>query len=329
MIADVEAELRAAWSRRGEPAPRHVHCLKFGVADYANPGTAFVFFVFRDQSAHPSAVAKVARDAVGDPAVRREVESVRTERAQVGAALAALIPEPLADGEMNGRAFGAWTALGGTLDLHHVAGARGARGAETRIAAALAFLRDVQRATPAAPVSALEWIGSWDSVRAELAAAGSTAEVLETLAAVAATVWHTAWPAALAHGDFFPGNILFDAGRVSGVVDWATVLPRAPIWLDPLGYELSFALHALLVGRGAETYERRATAGLRPFAAYGAGLAAAGVDVGWGSAARLLTVVAGAVREMRAGVARRGVAALWLRLLELEARDCAAGRRPE
>lgn len=321
MIERIETELRAAWSRRGEPAPRRVHCLKFGAANYANPGTALVFFAFRDAAAQPAAVVKVARDAAGDSAVEREVESVQSLRARVGAVLARLIPEPLADGAVNGRAFGAWTALGGTADLHHVDGPRGARRSESRIAAALGFLRDLQRATPAAPVRAAECIGPWDAVRAELAAAGSTPAGLEKLAAVAAAAWETPWPAALAHGDFFPGNILFDARQVTGVVDWATVVLRAPVWLDSLGYELSFALHALSRGRGAETAERRATAALGPFTASGTELAAAGVDAGWGSAARVLAVAAGAVRETRGGAARRGVAELWLRLLELEARD--------
>lgn len=36
------------------------------------------------------------------------------------------------------------------------------------------------------------------------------------------------------HGDFHPGNLLFDEGRLSGVVDWSHA------WIGPRNFDLSY-----------------------------------------------------------------------------------------
>jgi hypothetical protein len=110
--------------------------------------------------------------------------------------------------------------------------------------------------------------------------------------------------------------VLFSRSRVTGVVDWSAASARVPIFVDPLGYEISFSLQALAAGERDVARTARVVHDLAPFAAARAALRREGVDASWGGVVRLTTVLAGFLREARSK--RAGTADLWRRLLELE-----------
>ncbi|MGQ0434568.1 MAG: phosphotransferase family protein [Microthrixaceae bacterium] len=52
------------------------------------------------------------------------------------------------------------------------------------------------------------------------------------------------------HGDFHPGNLLFDEGRLSGVVDWSHA------WIGPRDFDLSYCRTEVALVAGVEVAER-------------------------------------------------------------------------
>jgi hypothetical protein len=71
-------------------------------------------------------------------------------------------------------------------------------------------------------------------------------------------------PRGWAHGDFWPGNLLVDAGRFVGVIDWCTAGPGRPAGLDLLNFHLS--LHRR---RGGERWGPAVVGELLPWARAG------------------------------------------------------------
>lgn len=103
--------------------------------------------------------------------------------------------------------------------------------------------------------------------------------------------WDTQWPTGFAHGDYFPGNLLFRRRVLSGVVDWAMACERQPVFLDVLTYEFSFFVQAARRGQTVNRSTLEAVHGLPPFAALRQRLIPLGISVSLGSAARLGTLL--------------------------------------
>jgi aminoglycoside phosphotransferase (APT) family kinase protein len=312
MIAALAAEIAAAC---GNGARMPLRFVKLGAQDYPDPRTALVFVVFEARGATPVAVAKVARSESGDAGIEAETQVTTKVRAALPPDLASGVAELLAAGRLNGRAFAAWRALPGQTDLHHINGARGGRRAEQRVRRALAWIERAADATAASPTTASSWLGPLERVVAELVAAGCDGGRANEVGERVAPVWRMPLAAGIAHNDFFPGNVLFAPGRI-GVLDWGGAEARAPRFVDPLAYELSFALHALATRGGVSEAERRAVHELEPFRQSRRELATHGLDASWGSPIRMAAIAAGVVRERRA--ARSAACALWLRLLHEE-----------
>jgi Ser/Thr protein kinase RdoA (MazF antagonist) len=126
------------------------------------------------------------------------------------------------------------------------------------------------------------------------------------------------WPAGIAHGDYFAGNVLFDGSRIGGIVDWSLFEAVAPQFLDPLTYELSFGLHAVQHGPPPSGAELRAVHALPAFAAARERAAERGMDWGLASAARLAVLVWSALRDGESASERAAIGRSWVTLLAAE-----------
>jgi len=317
MIQALEQSLRERWDLVApRAAPRTLHFLKFGWEESPHLASPLVFLVFADRDTRPVAVAKAARAPAADAAVDRESEHLLLAHRTLPRELAAIVPRPLAHGQVNGRSFLLATGLAGELELHHTWGARRAGRSGPRIAAALRWARDAAAAAPAAEIGLCEWLGAPDpeSILARFEPRWSAADLLRLEPRLRAACG-ARWPAGWAHGDFFPGNLLFTGDALTGVVDWAHAFQRAPCFTDPMLYELTFVLDALQHGSRHAGQESAAVQALPPFAAARHDLEARGIDIG---PARLAVLVAGATRDTGAWAMRAGFAARCEALLRLE-----------
>ena len=320
MIESLERVFRATLPPRGLTSPAAVHICKLAHEPYPDPATALVFLLFEDDSPHPSAVAKVARSAAADAAVHAECRGIEVARSSLSGACRSVVPENLAAGVLNGRAYAMWTARPGRGEWHHTFTLGDARRAAPRLRAALDWAAQAAQATAGTAIAACEWLGAWDGVQTALATAGVTPALLAALHRRVAPAWDRPWPAALLHGDFFPGNVLFEGNRVTGVVDWGGAVARGPAFVDRLTYELAFALHLLGTGRRVRAEDLQAIAALPPFRRERTATTAAGViATAPGSVPRLVAVVGGILRELQGGPARRKAAAAWIELAAVEA----------
>ena len=321
MIQALEQNLRAHWNELAPRAasPRALHFMKFGWEDSPHLASPLVFLVFADRDTQPVAVAKAARAATADAAVDREHEHLMLAHRILPPALAAVVPRPVAHGRVNGRSFLLASGLPGELELHHTWGAERARSCGGRIAAALGWARHAGAATPAAEVGLCEWLGvpSPESILARFTPRWSAANLLRLEPRLRAAC-AVRWRAGLAHGDFFPGNLLFSGDALTGVVDWTHAFQCAPLFTDPVLYELSFALDVLQRDPHRVGLEIAAVQALPPFAAARRDLEAQGIDLRPGSDARMAVLVAGAVRDEGAWGMRAGFAARCEQLLQLE-----------
>jgi Ser/Thr protein kinase RdoA (MazF antagonist) len=213
-----------------------------------------------------------------------------------------------------------WSAQPGQAEWHHTFAAADARRAGNRIRAALEWAARMAAATADGVITAREWLGAWPLVRAQLLASGLDRAAAAHFDHRLPAVWDTPWPAALVHGDFFAGNLLFQRDRVSGVLDWGGAEARGPAFVDALSYELAFALHGLGAQGRMNAGALRAFADLPPFRQERRSQSAAGgIPTQPGAAARLVAVAGRMLREVQAGPARRAAAQAWMRLATLEA----------
>jgi Phosphotransferase enzyme family len=314
VIAAIESALRDAWRQEGRVVPRTLHVLKLGRSEPYASGP-FVLALFGDKSARPLAIAKVARIRGGQE-VQREWKGVELAQALLPRELRAQVPQPLALGTVNGLDFGLWGAVPGVKELHQTFPLGRVRRASSRIKAALEWNGLMVSATVNGAVSAATWLGSWDDLARELSAAACEPGLIESVRARLEPIWEQTWPAALAHNDFFAGNLLFSRSRVTGVVDWGAASARAPVFVDRLGYELSFSLQAIPAGDENVVRTAHQVHTLPAFTAARAALHREGVDASWGGEARLVAALAGLVREVRSN--RAGMVDSWKRWLRFE-----------
>jgi hypothetical protein len=321
MIEALSQALRESWNAvaPGRPSPRRVHVLKWGGSDYPHPGAALLLFLFADRDSRPVAVAKVARASNGDAAIVREAEQLALAHRTLAADLQAALPRILRAGAINGRAFLLCSASPGEVEMHHTWGAKRARKCSSRLAAALGWCTRLAASSASGSVAADAWLGAGpEELLRQCTALGLPEGLRRELAARLPGLLGRRWPAGFAHGDFFPGNVLFGRRGVAGVVDWALAEPQAPVFFDPLTYELSFALHRAHARIALDVGEHRQTAALPPFAAIRQHFAAAGLDLEVGSDARLATILKSLHRDAAWGAERQRSAEAWLRVLELE-----------
>ena len=322
MIATLREAARDCWTSLapGRPAPRRIHCMKLGWLPYPAPESALVVLLFADGDDSPFAVAKTARVAAGDALVRAEIAALATMQRRLSGPLARHCPLGVASGTCNERTWLLMTALPGQVEMHHMWRIPPHPDTFPRLQAALDFAAELRRQHAPGPMRTQEFLArsSPTQVVRDIAATWHTHEQAALLDVLEKN-WERAWPAGPAHGDFFPGNVLFDETGVSGVVDWSFGSEQQPYFVDVLQYELSFLLHATLVRHLPELAVRRQLQQAEPFAHAQARLAADGVEqCGPGGAARSIFMVAGALRRTGIWAARAQTADVYAELLRTE-----------
>lgn len=328
MIHALAEHLRAPGARLpGLTAEVPLHFLKLGLEEYPGESTPLLLLAFAARARHPVAVAKIARAASGDALLGREAAMLSRARQLLPAELASRVPRLLQHGELNGRSFVLMAALPGEVEMHHTWGARRAHMCHGRMHAALQWALDAASAAPAPAIDTAAWLGpeAIDAMWNDARVLGCDASMRHRLEERLGATWSTPWPAGLAHGDYFPGNLLFHRRALTGVVDWALAVERAPIFYDVLTYEFSFAIDAARRGAVPPAREWRAVHALAPIAAARRRLAALGVSVVPGGAARLATLLA--LHRSARQCGRQRMCEVFVRLLaaELEISPGAAG----
>jgi len=217
------------------------------------------------------------------------------------------------------------SALQGEVEMHHTWGQQARRSA-SRIDAALEWIDRVGTATQDGVCTASQWIGgAVGDIEGPLSKLDLDAATIETVSRRLAESGTTQWTCGMAHGDFFPGNILFgrapagDPGRIGiAVLDWALAEFKAPGFFDPLIYELSFSTHSLYRGASLDVESLRQAHALPPFERVRRKWSERGVEIGLGSLARLATLVHVTLRDFHAESGRDRVTRCWAKLLQIE-----------
>lgn len=329
MIETIQQQVQAHWPQLGgkRPAPGRVQVLKLGWEAYPAPEAAIVLLAFADQDDTPCAVFKLARVVAGDALVRCESVALRQLEPLLPPRLLRLCPRLIAEGSQNGRAWLMLTPLVGRVEMHHTWGLPPRRALRSRMSTALAFARELRAVREAEPLGTAAYLErrTPDLVVQEITSRGwNRAESVE-LAATIERLWTQLWPAALAHGDLFPGNLLYRGDRLSGVVDWSFASERAPVFVDVLNYEFSFLLHATLAGVLPSLEARQRLQETAPLAQAHEELAVAGVDARCGSDARWLFLIAGSLRRTGRWASRVRTAGAFEALLRSELNALRAG----
>ena len=328
MIPQLEQWIADAWTSLApqQRQPRQLHIAKFSLQDYPSPSAAMLFMAFADHGSELVAVAKVARIPEGDATVLHEAQMLEQVRTRLPAEFLDLLPRPVRVGRLNERAALLMNALAGKVEMHHTWDVHMASRSKPQIDAALEWIDRMAMATSEGTCCAGEWLGGTpqEAVQA-LANLGCSSTALHLIEPRLEELWLTSWPSGLAHGDYFPGNILFGRGEAGrsrwcdvAVVDWMLAELRAPAFFDPLLYELSFLAQALYVGGSLDSEAVRAVHGMPPFADLRRRWLQRGIDIGICSPARLATLVHATLRDASIDQARTVIARSWMKLLEIE-----------
>jgi hypothetical protein len=236
----------------------------------------------------------------------------------------AVVPKLLHRGRLNGRAAVLMTALPGEVELHNTWSCQRARSRGEPILSALAWALKLAQVTRAEPLRLCEWIGEAEVELVLDAAKAWEPHRRQALGQQIREAWETQWPAGLAHGDYFPGNLLFRRRVLSGVVDWAMASERLPPFFDVLTYELSFFVQRARQGETPSLAALAEVHDLPPFAALRRRLNPLGLAVGLGSPARLATLLW--LRKSAVDCQRPRMADAFLRLLAAETNAVIAAR---
>jgi hypothetical protein len=161
---------------------------------------------------------EIIRIAVGSARALLDAEQQSLERLRVPAPLRPLVPEVVGSGRVGVAAWLAERRLPGSP-------------AESAPPEAVDFLVDLFSAAAGADVPALE------DARTLGVHAPAEAEALQAVAGRVDRLL-SGLPRGFAHGDFWSGNLLVEAGRLSGVIDWDAAGPGRPPLIDLLHLRL-------------------------------------------------------------------------------------------
>ena len=194
----------------------------------------------------PALVVKMPTTDAAGMAVRSETRALRWLAARSLGTLATTVARPVGPVWHDGRKGLVSTALPGTLmsvgyhGWHHTARRRHVR---HDFAAAGAWLAELQTRT-SGPRQRVTLVSD-AAVRIGRRFADHPARVAaqRTLAGPARRLGDHLTPRAVVHGDFWFGNILTDAHRVVGVVDWESFAPAGEPLRDVARFAVSYALY--------------------------------------------------------------------------------------
>ena len=246
MIEALTRQLNRCWTGTQPPRPALRGALVAGIDRSPEAKVTIILF---DGGGAPAAVAKVARDAAGEAALRAEHAALRgVLGAGQGGALAC-IPEPLALERIAGRLVLAQTAMPGVpmTARYYTPGHTADRAAVAAdFAAARGWLCGFQHATRSGETTldrggVARWVQPvLDRFRAEFDPNAEEAALFELVLERARELDGLRLPLVGVHGDFWMGNLLVAGGDVAGVIDWElgcrAGLPFRDLYKFPTSY---------------------------------------------------------------------------------------------
>lgn len=329
MIPELEDEIRQRWAHLGMPGacPHRLSTMKLSTSDYPDPINAMLFLVFPDKEAQPCAVAKMARVLAGNASIEMEGRHLQQTLETLPADLGTVVPRVMQTGSFNQRSYVLMSTLPGRTELHHTWNTRRAAKTSARINAALLWALRMARASLGPSVGIQEWLRSDNAEQLvdRLPADSLEKKSRDLLVEALRNAWHTRWPSGWTHGDYFPGNVLFEGNAISGVVDWSLASAQRPFFFDILTYELSFTFQDIFGGNRPDANRYLQVAQLAPFRELRRILQNEfAVESGLGSVARMVTLLDWTQRALDDNATHHKVADAALRLLSLELQQSAA-----
>ena len=202
--------------------------------------------VFGGAADRPQLAVKMPTTDRAAASVEREARTlVALRRLRLGG-IDRTLPRFVQTIEQHGRAASVTTALPGVPmstryhDWHHTANALRVR---RDFALAAEWLADVQGAS-AGDLQPVQVAGTWAALILQRWPADVHRDwICERLHALQGVLGCLKTPQTVVHGDFWCGNILVDAGRVSGVVDWECGEVSGEPLRDLARFPLAYALY--------------------------------------------------------------------------------------
>ncbi|MFI5065874.1 MAG: aminoglycoside phosphotransferase family protein [Streptosporangiales bacterium] len=197
----------------------------------------------------PGLVAKLARRPETEPVLVAEHRALQALWSARPPSITAELPRPLALERVAGRLVLLSTAVPGTpLSRHYYSPGhvRHPERVDRDLAVAGSWLARLQKETCSGTVTLgpdafEEWIRpTFRRYQAEVGWSVWESDLLDHLSDQCARLGGTRVPLVAVHGDYAPGNILLDRGRISGVVDWelgrGAGLPFSDVFKFPASY---------------------------------------------------------------------------------------------
>ena len=213
-----------------------------------DPNAKVTVLLFPPGAARPAYVAKVPTTEGAARSVERETAQLAELGARPLGPVATTIPQVVATAEHLGRPVLVMTAMPGQSMLAAYHSWRHTARRETvtaDFAAAGDWLAGLQRATAGTEQASLARMldGAEESIGRRFGGQPGTEADLAELAALAGRLDAHRTPQSVVHGDFWPGNLMVDRGRVLGVIDWEAARPAGSPAGDLAHFATTYSLY--------------------------------------------------------------------------------------
>jgi hypothetical protein len=241
--------LRARWSDLRPGRPPVASAIVAGVD---RSPAAKVTLVFFDTAGGLAAVAKVARTAASEAALKREFQMLTSLWKLSVPSVSERVPEPLLLDRVDGRLALVQAPMPGRPMTagYYTPGHVTDHGLVARdFGLAAGWLRDFQHQTAGGSgvfdEGLLEgWVGGViNSYRDEVGWDGVEERLFAQVLTSAKELLGVRLPVVAVHGDFWMGNLLVDSSGLCGVIDWERGRATGPATLDVYKFPTSYGLY--------------------------------------------------------------------------------------
>jgi aminoglycoside phosphotransferase (APT) family kinase protein len=212
-----------------------------------DPNAKVSILLFPPGAARPAYVAKVPTTDAAARSVEREAEQLAEVASRLLGPVSATIPKVVATVEHLGRPVLVMTAMPGQSMLaayHSWRHTARAKTVAADFAAAGHWLAGLQSATGSEQVSLAQMLdGVADVIGHRFGGEPGADADLADLAALRGRLADHRTPQSVVHGDFWPGNLLIERGRVLGVIDWEAARPAGTPARDLARFVTSYSLY--------------------------------------------------------------------------------------
>ncbi len=212
-----------------------------------DPNAKVTILLFPPGAARPAYVAKVPTTDVAALSVEREAEQLTEVASRHLGPVSATIPKVVATVEHLGRPVLVMTAMPGQSMLaayHSWRHTARPKTVAADFAAAGDWLAGLQGAAGSEQISLAQMLdGVTDVIGRRFGGEPGVDADLADLAGLRGRLADHRTPQCVVHGDFWPGNLLVERGRVLGVIDWEAARPAGPPARDLARFVTSYSLY--------------------------------------------------------------------------------------